>query len=193
MCCVYQAEAPSGNSTLSPRTARRDRNGSGSTICSGMQAPGWTTSPSMSNRATSAAPAAAASAWALPRSVARLDRPPHLTSTRSANRAPLRPGRSWRRRAMAYRNPSIAMRREAPVRNITARNLASHAGSMASHGANRAGIEYLVGKRKEVCKLRSCRRWKINDLRSAKGARRAILAANPDVKGHGQLLEEIIE
>jgi hypothetical protein len=49
-CSGYPGEARSGNSTLSPRAARLDKNGSGSTICSGIQAPGSVTSPSISNR-----------------------------------------------------------------------------------------------------------------------------------------------
>ena len=63
-CCVYPGEAPSWNSTLNPRVTRRAKNGAGSTICSGIQAPGSATLPSISSRATPAAPAAAASAWA---------------------------------------------------------------------------------------------------------------------------------
>jgi hypothetical protein len=59
----HSSEAPPGNSTFNLWVAKRDKNGPGSTICSGIQAPGSATSPSISNRPTPAAPAAAALPW----------------------------------------------------------------------------------------------------------------------------------
>jgi hypothetical protein len=47
-------------------------------------------------------------------------------------------------------------------------------------GDHRAGIEYLVGKRKEIRKLRSYRRWKVDELRIAKGVRWTVPSVNPD-------------
>ena len=59
---AFATDQSAGNFTSSPRAARREKNGPGSITCSGIQAPGLRL-PSISARATPAAPAAAASAW----------------------------------------------------------------------------------------------------------------------------------
>jgi hypothetical protein len=76
------------NSTFKPCARSRAKNSLGSKICSGIQAPGLT-SPLINDRATPAAPAAAALACPIPTNVAFRERVPRLTSTRKAKRATL--------------------------------------------------------------------------------------------------------
>jgi len=131
---------------------RRDGtgNGPGSTICSGIQAPASLTLPSISTRATPAAPAAAASAWVRPKSVAsRILAASHVD--------PQREPRALVRRAVPalscdgvtdfpdrqkMRSTASNRHRKHPCQPFRFNRKSRH-GRPGAHGA---GVEHLIGK-----------------------------------------------